>query len=215
MGIEQDTRFWDKAAAKYAANPVADPEGYTRTLDAARKHIAGNTVLEFGSGTGTTAIRLAPDADRYVATDISVEMLNIARERAAKEGVSKVEFVMATPETAPFDPGSFDVAIGFNILHLVKSRPETLRALHRLLKPGGLLITKTPCLREMSVLGKGMVALMLPVMQAIGRAPHVGSFSIAQLEAEMAEAGFNLLERARHGSKPKPEPRIYLVAQKR
>lgn len=214
MGIEQDTRFWDKAAAKYAASPVADPKGYEQTLDATRKHVAGRTVLEFGCGTGTTAIRLAPDADRYVATDISAEMLNMARERAAKEGGSKAEFVVATPETTPFDAGSFDVAIGFNILHLVKSRPETLRALHRLLRPSGLLITKTPCLREMSVLGRGMIALMLPVMQAIGRAPYVGSFSFAQLEAEMAEAGFDVLESVRHGSKPKPEARIYLVARK-
>ena len=215
MGIEQDTRFWDKAAAKYAANPVGDPEGYARTLEATRKHLAGKTVLEFGAGTGTTAITLAADTARYVATDISAEMINIARERAAKEGGSKAEFVVATPETAPFDAGSFDVAIGFNILHLVKSRPETLRALHRLLKPEGLLITKTPCLGEMGMLGKVMIAVIVPVMQAIGRAPYVGSFSIARLEAEIAEAGFDILERAQHGSKPKPEPRIYLVAQKR
>ncbi len=215
MGLEQDTRFWDRAAAKYAASALADPDGYEQTLAATRNHLSGKTVLEFGCGTGTTAIKLAPDARRYVATDISPAMLVIARDRASAEGGSKAEFVVAIPENAPFESASFDVAIGFNILHLVKARPDMLRALHRLLKPGGLLITKTPCLGELGFLPRVMIGMVVPIMQAIGKAPYVASFSSSQLEAEMNAAGFDILERARHGSKPKPEARVYLVARKR
>ena len=210
VSTEKDARFWNRAARKYAASPIGDMDGFERTLAAVRAHISGKHVLEFGAGTGTAALKLAPDAARYVATDFSADMITIAREKAAAEGGSKAEFVVTTPETAAFADGSFDVAIGLNILHLIKTRSAALAELHRMLKPGGLLITKTPCLSEMNF----MIRLLVPVMQAIGRAPYVEFFTATQLEREIAGAGFEITERAQHGTKPKPEPRIYLVARK-
>ncbi|HRO03617.1 MAG TPA: SAM-dependent methyltransferase, partial [Terricaulis sp.] len=56
--------------------------------------------------------------------------------------------------------------------------------------------------------------LGLATEQAIGKAPDVAFFNAAELEAEIAGAGFEIVERARHGTKPKQEPRIYLVARK-
>jgi len=78
------------------------------------------------------------------------------------------------------------------------------------LKPGGVFISKTPCLKEMNF----MVGLVVPVLRAVGRAPYVAFFSAQELEREIAGAGFEIAERARHGSKKKQEPRIYLVARK-
>ncbi len=51
-------------------------------------------------------------------------------------------------------------------------------------------------------------------MRLLGKAPHVGFFDAARLEAEIAAAGFTVEERARHGSRRK-DPRIYIVARKR
>ena len=71
-----------------------------------------------------------------------------------------------------------DVALGFNVLHLVVARELALRGVHRLLKPGGLFISKTPCLKEMNPI----MRMALPVMQVIGKAPHVAVFSAEDLE---------------------------------
>ena len=79
----------------------------------------------------------------------------------------------------------------------------------RALKPGGLLISKTPCLAEMNAL----IRFAVPVMRAIGKAPYVSFFSAAQLEAEIARMGFSIIERARHGS-GRRDPRIFIVARK-
>ena len=205
-----DARFWDRIARKYAADPIADMAGYERTLTAVRALLKpGDAAFEFGCGTGATALKLAPSVARYVASDISSEMIAIARERA-EAGAGDVEFVVAAADTAPWSPGSFDAALGFNILHLIEARAAVLTGVHRLLKPGGLFISKTPCMKEMNPL----IRLAVPVMQAIGKAPHVAFFNARELEQEIAGAGFEIVERARHGSKPKQEPRLYLVARK-
>jgi ubiquinone/menaquinone biosynthesis C-methylase UbiE len=211
FSIANDARFWDRIARKYAVDPIADMAGYERTLERTRHYLnSDHVVFEFGCGTGTTALKLAPYVGRIVATDISGEMIAIAREKAETEGGLNAEFEVATPDAASWPDGTFDVALGFNILHLVGAREAALRGVHRLLKPGGLFISKTPCLKEMNPI----VRMAVPVMQVFGKAPYVAFFSAGDLEREMAAAGFEILERARHASHGK-DARPFLVAKKR
>lgn len=206
-----DARFWDRGARKYAAGPITDMAGYERTLARTRHYLRGDeAALEFGCGTGTTALRLAPFLGRILATDISGGMIAIARERAAAEGHANAAFEVATPDAAPWPDASFDLALGFNLLHLVAKREAALRGIHRLLRPGGLFISKTPCLKEMNPL----IRLAVPVMQVIGKAPYVASLSVGELEREMAAAGFEIIERAYHASRGR-DARPFLVARKR
>lgn len=206
-----DARFWDRAARKYAAGPVADMAGYERTLERTRAYLDGSeTVFEFGCGTGTTALRLAPFVARIVATDISGSMIAIARERAAEGNHANAVFEIGTPDAAPWPDASFDVALGFNVLHLVAAREAALGGVHRLLKPGGLFISKTPCLKEMNL----AVRLAVPVMQFLGKAPYVTSFSAAELERAIVTAGFEIVERGQHASRGR-DARPFFVARRR
>ena len=205
-----NAHFWDRAARKYAKSPIEDIAGYERTLDHARGLLKSrDAAIELGCGTGTTALKLAPSVARLVATDISAEMITIAREKAAAENCANAEFAVATPDAAPYPDASFDAAMAFNLLHLIEDRAAALRGVHRLLKPGGLFISKTPVLSEMGF----AIRLLVPVMQAFGKAPYVGFFSAEALEREISEAGFEIIERARHGS-GKKDMRTYLVARK-
>jgi ubiquinone/menaquinone biosynthesis C-methylase UbiE len=206
-----NARFWDRIARKYAADPIKDMAGYDRTVDRTRDYLRDtDTVLEFGCGTGTTALKLAPHVSRIVATDLSGEMIAITREKAAVQACSNVEFAVATPERAPWSDGAFDAVLAFNLWHLVADRASAFAHAHRILKPGGVFVSKTTCLAEMNPL----IRLALPVMQFVGKAPYVAVFSAAQLEREIEAAGFAIIERARHGSGRK-DPRIFIVAQKR
>jgi len=209
-----DARFWDRLARKYAADPIKDMEGYGRTLDRTRHYLRGtDTVLELGCGTGTTALQFAAHVARMVATDLSGEMIAIAREKAAAAACGNAEFAIATPERAtddvPWHAGSFDAVLAFNLWHLVSDRASALAQVHRVLKPGGLFVSKTPCLAEMNPL----IRLALPVMQLVGKAPYVAVFSATALEREIEAAGFAIIERARHGSGRK-DARIFIVARK-
>ncbi|PRD43054.1 SAM-dependent methyltransferase [Phyllobacterium phragmitis] len=210
LRVTNDARFWDRIARKYAADPVADTAGYERTLERTRQHLKGSdTVFEFGCGTGTTALKLAGTVERIVATDISGEMIAIAREKAEAEGCSNVEFKIATPDVAPWSDGTFDVALGFNVLHLMAAREAALKGVYRLLKSGGLFISKTPCLKEMNP----FVRVAIPVMQLFGKAPYVSVLDGNELEREIAAAGFEIIERERHATRGK-DARPFLVARK-
>ena len=210
MPCDADARFWNRIARKYAAEPITDTTGYERTLGRTRDLLrSSDVVIELGCGTGTTALKLAPCVSRIVATDVSSEMIAIGREKAAVQACHNAEFVVAAAGRAPGADGSFDAVLAFNLLHLVADRLSMLREVHRLLKPGGLFISKTPCLSEMNPL----IRLAVPVMRLIGKAPFVAFFSAAELESEIARAGFTVIERARHGSERK-DARIFIVARK-
>lgn len=204
----KDTRFWNSVARKYTAQPLADAAAYERTLARTRHYLKStDAVVEFGCGSGATALALAPAVARMVGSDISSEMIAIARERA--RGAANVEFIVATPEAAPWSDGSFDTALAFNLLHLVEARQTALSNVRKVLKPGGLFISKTPCLAD----ANPILRLAVPVMQWIGRAPYVAFFSAEKLEREIVAAGFEILERARHGSRSK-DARPFLVARR-
>ncbi len=210
MDITKTASFWDAAARKYAAQPVGDAAGYERTIERTRGFLKStDSVVEFGAGTGTTALKLAPSVARFVASDVSPEMLAIGREKAHAANIANVEFAQATPDAAPWPDASFDAAIAFNLLHLIEDRKAALAGVHQVLKPGGLFISKTPGLGEANPLYR----VAVPVMRLLGKAPYVAFFSSAEFEREIAAAGFEILERERHASRGK-DPRPFLVARK-
>ena len=208
--MDQDARFWDRIARKYATDPIKDMIGYDRTLERTRALMAPtDRVFELGCGTGTTALKLAPSATHVTATDVSTEMITIAREKAAAQGARNIDFLTASHRHLPFADGTFDTALAFNVFHLLDGRALAFAEMHRILKPRGLFISKTPCLMEMSWL----IRLAIPVARLVGKAPFVEAFSAGTLERDIVAAGFTIEERARHGSTRK-DPRLFIVARK-
>jgi SAM-dependent methyltransferase len=203
-----NARFWDRNARKYAADPIKDLPGYERTVERARSLLRStDRVLELGCGTGSTALKLARSVSHLVGTDLSPEMVAIAREKAAN--CTNVEFDVSPAEHAPGEPESYDAVLAFNVLHLILHRESVLNHVGRLLRPGGLFITKTPCMLEMN----SIFRIVVPIMRWVGLAPEVAFFTSAELESEMVAAGLSILERARHGSEGN-DARVFLVARK-
>lgn len=210
ISTANDPRFWDRIARKYAADPIADMGGYEKTLERTRSYLgSGDTVLEFGCGTGSTALRLAPHVARMIATDISAEMIAIAREKAAAQGCANVDFRRAPLIDGAVAESGLDAVLAYSVLHLVADRRALLARLRNMLKPGGLFISKTPCLSEMNPL----IRIALPLMQVIRKAPYVEFFSGDALEADMVASGFSIVEKGRHATKGK-DIRLFLVAQR-
>ncbi len=206
--LSTDAGFWNKVARKYATDPIKDIVGYERTLERTGELLsADDDVLELGCGTGMSALRLAGRVRSIHATDISDEMINIARGKAEAVSHPNLTFAVASAETLAFK--TFDAVLAFNLLHLVRDRHAMLRHVLGALKPGGHLISKTPCLSEMNPL----IRLALPLMRAIGKAPDVAFFTGKTLEQDIERAGFSVVERGRHGSRGN-DPRIFIVAQK-
>lgn len=210
---KKDARFWDKSARKYAAPPIGDEAGFERTLARTRDWLGPNArVLELGCGTGTAALRLAETAGSYLATDISGEMIAIAEEKLAEarsEGnAPRLSFRQATADDLAREETRYSAVLGFNYLHLAGDLKVTLENIRTLLEPGGLFISKTPCIGGMNPL----IRLAIPLMQLAGKAPSVTSFTADGLAQAIRGAGFDILENERHGTK-KSDRRPFIVAR--
>ncbi|MCH9825433.1 class I SAM-dependent methyltransferase [Lentibacter algarum] len=202
--------FWDKMAPKYAESQMRSVDDYEHTLARTLSYLTPQMrVLEMGCGTGTTALRLAPHVKAFVGTDQSSEMIRIARDKAADEH-SNLEFrVLGAAESAQLEEG-FDVVMGFNLFHLVPDADAVLADIFKILKPGGLMISKTPCLMDKAFGWKRfLVAGMLPILKRIGKAPDVGLWRIADVDRRIADAGFETLEAGNF-----PAISRYVVARK-
>jgi 2-polyprenyl-3-methyl-5-hydroxy-6-metoxy-1,4-benzoquinol methylase len=203
-----DARFWDRVAAKYAKKPVPDEEAYRLTLERVRAYLtSGDHVLEVGCGTGSTALELAAHAGDIVATDISAEMISIARQKAEARGIQNVRFASGNLDAAWLAPGSFDVVMAFNLIHLLVDVPASIRRSYELIKPGGLFISKTPCIGDASFLIRGM----LPILRVLGKAPFVNDVKQESLKTGIAEAGFDISET---GNYPAKSYSLFVVGRK-
>jgi SAM-dependent methyltransferase len=204
-------RFWDRIAVKYAADPIADMAGYEATQRRVQGLLsADQDVLEIGCGTGTTALRLAPFTRRLLATDVSASMIAIAREKLAAEPVPQLSFAVADADTPVAGLGEYDAVLAFNLLHLVTDLDRALELAMQALRPGGLLISKTACIAEMNPL---IPYLALPLMRAIGKAPHVLCFDADGLRSAISRQGMDIVSVERHGTRCK-DIRVFIVARK-
>ena len=68
-------KYWDKTAEKYALSPVSDEQTYQRKLAETQACLQPHSqVMEFGCGTGSTAIHHAPHVKHIDAIDTRVTM---------------------------------------------------------------------------------------------------------------------------------------------
>lgn len=204
-----EARFWDRAARRYAAQPISDIPAYEKTLERTRAWLNPESrVLEIGCGTGSTALLLAPDAGHITGSDISREMIAIANENCAVGGPDNVDFIVATPFDARLEAYGYDVVLAFNILHLLEDMPAALIRLCSLIKPGGLLISKTPCVGDMGI----WLRLLIPAMRLFDKAPPVRFFSKKELRSAIERAGFIIEEAGLHAGKGHG---LFIVARKK
>lgn len=193
--------FWDGISQKYSKTAIRNIDAYHASLARTRTYLnAEDRVLEMGCGTGSTAILLAPEVALYTGSDISPGMIEIARGKT--DAPTHLDFTVATAEDDTLG-ASYDVVMAFNLLHLVDDLRATLRHMHAITRPGGLIITKTPCLGDK----KWLFGPLLWVMQRVGKAPQALLFTIAELERAIKEAGFEIIEAEDYGSR-------YIVARK-
>ena len=208
---QAQARFWDRMARRYAAARIADPAGYQTTLRRVAALLSPDqSVLEIGCGTGTTALRLAGGTRQLLATDVSPAMIAIAREKLAAQPLPQLRFEVADAEMPVPAAAAHDAVLAFNLLHLVSDLDATLATLLAALKPGGRLISKTPCLAEMHPL---VPRLLVPLLRAVRLAPAVLVFNAAQLQASLARQGLMIEAVERHGSGRK-DMRVFIVARK-
>jgi SAM-dependent methyltransferase len=102
----------------------------------------GDRVLDVGSGGGFdlfVASSLVGPEGGVRGIDLTPEMAERAAENMRQAGVENVEVRQASSESIPYGDETFDVATSNGVLNLSPSKEQSLREIHRVLKPGGRL----------------------------------------------------------------------------
>ena len=204
---QSSARFWDKIANRYARQPVKDEAAYQKKLEITQAYLRPDMkLLEFGCGTGTTALTHAPLVDRILAIDISSRMLEIAEQKAKAASIGNVVFERAAIDDFTAPDNSFDVVLGMSILHLLADRDMAIAKVHKMLKPGGVFVSSTVCLGNTMSFFK----LIGPLGHALGVLPLLRVFTTQELVDSIKMRGFVI----EHEWSPGKGTSVFIVARK-
>jgi SAM-dependent methyltransferase len=111
-----------------------------------RPHLAGPdaVVLDFGCGNGANTVLFAPDVARIVGVDVAPEQVEIAIAYAKEHRLENVEYLVYDGHRLPFEDGSFDNVVTFEVLEHTTDHRAALAELIRVMKPGGRLLMSVP-----------------------------------------------------------------------
>jgi len=143
---------------------------------------SGLKVLELGCGSGNyTELYAASGAD-MTAVDLSEELLDLAKKRSPK-----VNFLLTPAETLEGIPDdSMDCVIGNAVLHHFDV-PAALRAMHRVLKPGGVICFTEPNMVNPQI----FLQKNLPwLKRLLGDSPHETAFFRRTIVKLLGDSGF-------------------------
>ncbi|HZU90692.1 MAG TPA: arsenite methyltransferase, partial [Stellaceae bacterium] len=102
----------------------------------------GETVVDLGSGAGFDcflAARQVGERGHVIGVDMTREMLQKARDNAARIGARNVEFRFGELEHLPIADNAADVVISNCVINLVPDKAQVFREAFRVLKRGGRL----------------------------------------------------------------------------
>lgn len=185
------------AGERFRQQSAAMGEAATRALVEAARLAPGMRVLDVASGSGEPAISLATELNgtgQVVASDLSAGPLEVARERAAKRGLTNLECVPADVHALPFAAASFDRVTCRLGAMFFADLPRALRELYRVLRPGGRvsLLAWGAMEQPYFAMTIGVLRRLHPELSVPSAAQTMFKFGVpGTLAAALTEAGFS------------------------
>ncbi len=184
--------YWATHADRYDRGVAA----YQQSLLDAAGAGPDDRVLDVGCGNGLTTRELARRARSVLGVDLSDPMLTVAREHAAAEGLTGVEFLRADAQTHPFEPGGFDVAVSRHGTMFFDDPGAAFANLARALRPGGrVALLVWQALERQDWLPAFLSALRAPLPGPDDPGP-VSLGDPARIRRLLGDAGFTAVDAA-------------------
>jgi SAM-dependent methyltransferase len=150
----------------------------------------GETVVDLGCGGGLDVLLAAPRvgaAGKVIGIDMTPEMIERARQNAAKQKLANVAFHLATIDRLPLTDSSVDCIISNCVINLAPDKRAVFREMFRVLKPGGRVVVSD-------------IALKQPLPTEIGQCIMAyigciaGAIQVADYERDLRAAGFDAVQ---------------------
>ena len=200
-------KFWDRTAKTYDKEEQKDIQTYQRIIEKTRRYLkASDVVLDFGCGTGLVSNEIACNVGMVHAIDTSSKMIEIAKDKTTELKIQNIDYTCSTIFDDRQVSRSYDVILAFNILHLVDDSQKVIQRMNNLLKPGGIIVSATPCMGETPLLSN-----LFSLGSRIGIIPEIRALKISELESFFKKENFEIIE-SHHLRKNAPQ--YFLIARK-
>ena len=126
---------WDRIRKLHVADDAV--EGAIR---AALDDKPFRSLLDLGTGTGRMLELFSPEIERGLGLDLSLDMLQLARDRLERAGLKNCSVRQGDIYDLPLANDSFDVVILHQVLHFLDDGARAIHEATRVLRPGGRLL---------------------------------------------------------------------------
>lgn len=166
---EANIKFWAAMSRRYDSfiDKVLGENIRPNILEKLNEEENLGRLIEFGCGTGYFTKTLANKSKSIASTDISEEMLEIAKER-----LKGIEFQVMDIQDCKFDDETFDTAFMGLVLLFADDPKKALKESRRILKPEGKLIIADPDISFLSFYG--MLRFRIRALLKYRRIPSTG-----------------------------------------
>ena len=131
--------YFDQLAGKFGRQyvPGRSWKGLAETLLQLMQPLV---IADLGAGEGTFSQLLAQRAEKVIAVDNSLNMVEFGVRMAAENGLTNLEYRLGDLESPPVEDVSVDLAFFSQSLHHALHPQAAVAAAHRMLKPGGRIV---------------------------------------------------------------------------
>jgi len=130
---------WGKTSEDYAKYRPGPPMSLYKMLQAHGVGLAGQRVLDQGTGTGVFGRQLAKQGCQVIGTDISQNQIECAKDLAKKDGLENIEFLVSPAEQNPFPDQSFDI-VSASQCFVYFDKAKWIPEVKRILRPKGKVV---------------------------------------------------------------------------
>ena len=112
-----------------------DKADWDFTTEVIRRCNKNDFLLDIGTGGGEKLLEIAPSVQVAVGIDLSIDMIESAKENLRKSTLTNVQFAQMSSEDLSFPKYSFDIVIS-------RHAPFNSAEVENILKPDGIFITQ-------------------------------------------------------------------------
>ena len=189
--MNKSEKFWDRSAKEYENKKINWEKIYNRAVENTKKHLnSSDVVLDYACGAGVITSQIADYVKEIHANDVSSKMIDVAQRIADERKIENINFSKTTIFDDRYERESFNVITAFNILHLLEDSLEVIQRINKLLKPGGLFISETPCMGEK----KSLLGTFLSLLSKLRIVPYLNPLKFSELEDLLKEGNFQIIE---------------------
>ena len=148
-------------------------------------------VLDVACGPGVVAAAIAPTATSVVAFDATEPMLEKAKARCARAGLTNVTFKHGDAENLPFEDAQFDGVVTRLAIHHFAHPQRALDEMYRVLRSGGIAVIVDVVSSEVTAESNLQNAI-----EQLRDPSHTRMLPASELDDGLTLAGFQILDRS-------------------